>query len=317
MDMELPLRQVALESSPLVDRRCGGRAEPRRASHALPHRSGVGLRVPHLIEVADTRPQAAWFEIHPETFLANPHASELLTDLARDYPISVHTVGVSIGSAEGIDRLHLARVRDLIDRVDPILVSGHLAWSTHAGDYLNDLLPLPYDAEALQILTSHIHQVQDCLGRPFLVENPASYVGFAASTMSETEFLSELVHRTGCRLLCDVSNVYISGHNMGFDPHAYLDALPADAIGEIHLSGFVAEEAEENEGSEILIDTHSAAIPDPIWGLYVRAVRRFGRAPTLIEWDNELPALESLLVEARHADAVAGSLPEIEHAAAR
>src|SRR5437588_7068964 len=178
-------------------------AMTRNSDRSLPTKAGVGLRLPHLAEVVATRPPAAWFEIHPENFLANPHATELLLELASDYPISVHTVGVSIGSAGGVDRAHLKRVRALIDRVDPVLVSGHLAWSTHAGEYLNDLLPLPYDEETLDLLTSHIDEVQEALGRPYLLENPSSYVGFGASTMTEVEFLGELVSRTGCRLLCD------------------------------------------------------------------------------------------------------------------
>src|ERR671913_1876510 len=174
----------------------------------IPTGAGVGLRLPHLAEVMATHPSAAWLEIHPENFLANPHATELLAEVACLYPISVHTVGVSIGSANGIDHQHLRRVRGLIDLIDPVLVSGHLAWSTHEGEYLNDLLPLPYDEETLALLIRHVNEVQDGLGRPYLVENPSSYVGFGASTMNEVEFVCELVHRTGCRLLCDVSNVY-------------------------------------------------------------------------------------------------------------
>ncbi len=278
---------------------------PARPDRVTPRAAGVGLRLPHLAEVVATRPPAEWFEIHPENFLANPHASELLVDLARDYPISVHTVGVSIGSAEGIDRAHLRRVRALIDRIDPFLVSGHLAWSTHAGDYLNDLLPLPYDRDSLALLARHIDEVQDGLGRPYLVENPSSYVGFGASTMTEVEFLSELVHRTGCRLLCDVSNVYVSGHNLGFDPYRYIDDLPAGAIGELHLGGFMVEEDAGDPDENILIDTHSTLVAEPVWPLYAHAVRRFGEAPTLIEWDNDIPPLVTLLDEARRADEVA------------
>ncbi len=274
-------------------------------SHCISTRCGVGLRLPHLAEVVATRPPAPWFEIHPENFLANPHAAELLTTIARDYPISVHTVGVSIGSVGGIDRSHLKRVRALVDHIGPILVSGHLAWSTHAGEYLNDLLPLPYDDETLLLLARHIDEVQDGLGRPYLVENPSSYVGFGTSTMTEVEFLSELVHRTDCQLLCDVSNIYLSGHNMGFDPYAYVDGLPAEAIGELHLGGFIVEEDEGSPGAEILIDTHSARISEPVWDLYAHAVRRFGPRPTLIEWDNEIPPFATLIGEAARADAVA------------
>jgi uncharacterized protein (UPF0276 family) len=268
----------------------------------MPTASGVGLRLPHLTDVVATRPSAAWFEIHPENFLANAHAAELLIDIARDYPVSVHSVGVSIGSASGIDRPHLARVRALVDRIDPIFVSGHLAWSTHAGEYLNDLLPLPYTRETLRIVAAHVDEVQDALGREYLVENPSSYLGFSASTMTEVEFLSELVQRTGCRLLCDVSNIYLSAHNLGFDRDRYLAGLPADAIAELHLGGFTPEP--EEGGGEVLIDTHGSRIAEPVWAFYARALECFGRKPTLIEWDNDIPTLDIILAEAARADAV-------------
>lgn len=270
----------------------------------MPSRAGVGLRLPHLEEVAALRPAAAWLEIHPENFVANPHATELLLDLARDYPISVHTVGVSIGSAHGIDHVHLARVRELIDRINPILVSGHVAWSTHPGEYLNDLLPLPYDEETLAVLVRHVDEVQEALGRPYLVENPSSYVGFGRSTMNEAQFLTELVGRTGCRLLCDVSNVHLSAHNMGYDPRAYLDGLPAGAIDELHLGGFSIED-DAAPSSTVIVDTHGSAIDDAALDLYGYALRRFGWKPTLIEWDNDIPAFNTLLEQAGRVDAVA------------
>lgn len=273
--------------------------------HRVPNGAGIGLRLPHLAEVVATRPPTGWLEIHPENFLVNPHASELLVELSDLYPISVHTVGVSIGSASGIDRSHLKRVRALIDLIDPILVSGHLAWSTHDGDYLNDLLPLPYDDEALRLLAGHLHEVQDGLGRPYLLENPSSYVGFGASTMNEVEFLCELVHRTGCQLLCDVSNVHLSAHNMGYDAYRYIDGLPAEAIGELHLGGFTAEEDDANPGAQLLVDTHATVVAEPAWELYAYAIRRFGPKPTLIEWDNDIPPLPTLLGEAARADEVA------------
>jgi uncharacterized protein (UPF0276 family) len=274
----------------------------------MPTASGVGLRLPHLTDVVATRPSAAWFEIHPENFLANPHAAELLVDIARDYPISVHSVGVSIGSAGGIDRPHLARVRALVDRIDPIFVSGHLAWSTHAGEYLNDLLPLPYTRETLRIVSTHVDEVQDALGREYLVENPSSYVGFSTSTMTEVEFLSELVHRTRCRILCDVSNIYLSAHNLGFDADRYVAELPAEVIAELHLGGFAPEP--EQGGGEVLIDTHGSRIAEPVWAFYARALERFGRKPTLIEWDNDIPTLDVILAEAARADAVSQSTAE-------
>jgi uncharacterized protein len=270
----------------------------------IPTRAGVGLRLPHLAEVMASRSPAAWFEIHPENFLANPHATELLVRIADQYPISVHTVGVSIGSVGGIDRNHLRRVRELIDLVDPILVSGHLAWSTHQGEFLNDLLPLPYDDESLDLLARHIDEVQEGLRRPYLIENPSSYFGFGMSTMNEVEFLSTLARRTGCQLLCDVSNVYVSANNMGFDAFAYIDGLPADAIGELHLGGFTPEEDDGAPGGILLVDTHASAIAEPVWDLYAHAVGRFGAQPTLIEWDNDLPAFESLVAEAARADSI-------------
>lgn len=279
--------------------------------------SGVGLRLPHLLEMVATLPPTGWLEIHPENFLANPHAAELLTELCSHYPISFHTVGISVGSVCGVDRPHLKRLQSLIDRIHPNLVSGHLAWSTYGNDYLNDLLPIPYNQEALQVVTAHVNEVQDFLGRSYLIENPASYVGFRSSTMPETEFLAELVSRTGCELLCDVSNIVVSSHNMGYSPYRYIDDFPADAIGEIHLGGFTLEEDEATPGGELWIDTHAAAIAEPSWDLYAYALRRFGIKPTLIEWDNDIPSLTTLLEEATKADKVRNIRSEGHYAAAR
>jgi uncharacterized protein (UPF0276 family) len=270
-----------------------------------PRGAGVGLRLPHLADVVTTRPAAAWFEIHPENFLANPHARELLNDVARRYPISVHTVGISIGSSEGVDRMHLAALRSLVDELNPVLISGHLAWSTHHGAYLNDLLPLPYEEDTLTVVVDHLSEVQEALGRPYLIENPSSYVGFGTSTMTEAEFLSELVRRTGCSLLCDVSNVFLSAHNMGYDAYAFIDALPAHAIRELHLGGFTPEPDEARPGRDVLVDTHAARVDEPVWGLYAHAIRRFGPQPTLIEWDNDIPPFSALTTEAARADAIA------------
>jgi uncharacterized protein (UPF0276 family) len=278
-------------------------------------RTGIGLRLPHLAEVVATRPRTGWLEVHPENFLANPHATELLMDLAQDYPVSVHTVGVSIGSADGLDASHLERFAAFVEKIDPVLVSGHLAWSTAHGHYLNDLLPLPYTDETLDLVAEQLAQVQDRLGRSYLVENPSTYVGFAHSTMSEAEFLNELVSRTGCRLLCDVSNVFVSGHNMGYDPYAYIGQLPAAAIGELHLGGFTPEEDEATSGGMVLVDTHANGIADAVWPLYAHALERFGLSPTLIEWDNDIPELTRLISEARHADEVRSLVSEGRRAA--
>ena len=270
-----------------------------------PDRAGIGLRLPHLAEMVATRPRIAWLEIHPENFLANPHATELLEELTRDYPISVHSIAVSVGTAGGIDRRHLARVREFTTRIDPVLVSGHLAWSTHAGEYLNDLLPLPYTEETLRIVAAHVGEVQDTLGRQYFLENPSSYVAFSTSTMSEIEFLQEIVRRTGCGLLCDVSNVYLSARNMEYDAYAYIDQLAGGDVGELHLGGFTPEPDDARPGMELLVDTHAAPVADPAWELYAYTIGRFGPKPTLIEWDNDLPALATLLTEAARADATA------------
>ena len=276
--------------------------------------AGVGLRLPHLLEVATRAPSVDWLEIHPENFLANPHAAELLREIARHRPVAMHSVGLSVGSAEGVDRVHLERVRRFVAELDPPLVSGHLAWSTHRGIYLNDLLPLPYDEETLRVVSAHVHEVQDALGRRYVVENPASYVGFATSTMAEVQFLAELASVTGCGLLCDVSNVHLSAANMRYDAYAYINAFPADAVAEIHLGGFTPEADEAAPSGEVLIDTHAAPIAAPVWDLYAHALRRFGPRPTLIEWDNDLPAFARLVEEAGHAKRIAARVSsEVTH----
>jgi uncharacterized protein (UPF0276 family) len=280
----------------------------------VPLSAGIGLRLPHLAEVVATSPAIGWLEIHPENFLANPHATELLVELSRRYPISIHSVGISIGSADGVDPHHLQRLRALVDVIDPILVSGHLAWSSYHGTYLNDLLPLPYDDQSLRVVATHLEQVQDALGRPYLVENPSTYVAFSTSTMTELEFLNALVERTRCQLLCDVSNIYVSGHNMGYDPYRFIDGLPAAAIGEVHLGGFTAEDDEATAGATLLVDTHASTIAEPVWDLYAYAVRRMGARPTLIEWDSELPRLETLVAESVRADVVRTMTLEGSHA---
>jgi uncharacterized protein (UPF0276 family) len=289
----------------------GAAAAETGGSESDARRAGVGLRLPHLAEVAAGAPAASWLEVHPENFLANPHAHELLQDVARRHAISLHTVGLSVGSAAGLDRDHLARLRRLAAEIRPLLVSGHLAWSTHRGRYLNDLLPLPYNEEALRVVATHVDEVQQSLGRAYVLENPASYVGFADSTMTEAEFLAELVARTGCRLLCDVSNAYLSAANMGYDAYAYIDAFPAHAVVEFHLGGFTREADDATPGGEVLIDTHAASIASPVWELFAYAVRRFGARPTLIEWDNDIPPFSRLLAEAARADAVASAALDV------
>jgi uncharacterized protein (UPF0276 family) len=255
-----------------------------------------------------TRPPCGWLELHPENFLANPHATELLIELSAHYPISLHSVGISVGSAGGMDTAHLYRIRDLADRIDPVFVSGHLAWSTYGSEYFNDLLPLPYNRETLNLVVRHVQEVQETLSRPYLIENPASYVGFVASNMPETEFLAEVACRTRCRLLCDVSNVVVSAHNMGYDAYGYIDKFPTDAVHQLHLGGYTPEPDEATPDSQLLVDTHAAPIAEPSWDLYAYALRRFGPKPTLIEWDNALPALATLLNEASHAASIIHSV---------
>ncbi|MBI3512725.1 MAG: DUF692 domain-containing protein [Proteobacteria bacterium] len=269
-------------------------------------RAGIGLRAPHYAAVLADRPAVGWLEIHPENVLIGGSALATVEALRADYPISLHAVGLSLGSADGIDRRHLRRLGALVARLEPVLVSDHLSWSTMGGAFLNDLLPLPLTEESLALVSRHVDHVQEALRRPLLVENPSSYLAFTQSTLSEPEFLAALVARTGCRLLCDVNNVQVSAHNLGFDPVAYLKALPRDAVAEIHLAGHSRNRA---DGAEVLIDDHGSPVADPVWSLYRRALARFGHVPTLIEWDSNIPELPVLCAEAAKADRVARPAP--------
>lgn len=261
--------------------------------------AGIGLRLPHVVEIAVIRPELGFLEVHAENYMAETAALDRLLELRRDYPVSLHGVALSLGSAERLDRVHLSRFKALIDRVEPILVSEHLAWSAIDGAYLNDLLPLPYTEESLCLFCSHVEEAQEVVGR-LLIENPSSYLRYRHSCIPESEFLTEVARRTGCGILCDVNNIYVSARNFGFDPIAYLDALSVETIGEIHLAGHHAA-----EDVDILIDDHGSRVAKPVWELYAAALRRVGPVPTLIEWDTNLPALEILLDEARHAQELA------------
>ena len=261
---------------------------------------GVGLRLPHMAEIAATRPQIGFLEVHAENYMAETLALDRLLELRRDYPVSLHGVALSLGSAEALDRDHLARLKALIEQVEPVLVSEHLAWSAIGGVYLNDLLPLAYTEASLELFCRHVEEAQEGLGRRLLIENPSSYLRYRLSQIPEAEFMTEIARRTGCGILCDVNNIYVSAFNFGFDPIAYLQALPVEAIGEIHLAGHHAA-----EGVDILIDDHGSRVAEPVWQLYAAALRRFGPVLTLIEWDTNLPALDVLLEEARRAEEVA------------
>jgi hypothetical protein len=237
-----------------------------------------------------------------------------LEQTRRDYPLSLHGVALSLGSASAPERDHLRRIRALIDRFDPILVSEHLAWTTADGIYLNDLLPVPYDEATLATVAANVDAAQDALGRTLLIENPSSYLRFRRSTMTEPEFLAELVRRTGCGLLLDVNNIAVSAFNLDFSAHAYLDAIPASAVAQIHLAGHHVNDVGDRL---IRIDDHGSTVSDEVWALYADALARFGPVPTLVEWDSRLPALDVLVAEAARADAISAPPRRQSHGRAR
>jgi uncharacterized protein (UPF0276 family) len=258
-----------------------------------------------MAQIAAHRPPLAFLEVHAENYMAHPAALDRLLGLRRHYPLSLHGVALSLGSAEALDRGHLARFKALVGQLEPMLVSDHLAWSAAGGIYLNDLLPLPYTKESLDLFCNHVEEAQEALGRRLLIENPAPYLRYRHSSIPESGFLAEIARRTGCGILCDVNNLYVSARNFGFDPLAYLATLPREAIGEIHLAGHHAA-----EDVDILIDDHGSPVAEPVWALFIEAVRRFGPVPTLIEWDTNLPALGVLLDEARHAQELIDGLTD-------
>jgi hypothetical protein len=264
--------------------------------------AGIGLRSPHHADVLATRPPVGWLEVHAENFYAAGGAAPRLLGRVREHwPLSVHGVGLSLGGTDPLCRTHLDALRRLVREFEPALVSEHASWGSFDGVHYNGLLPLPYTEEALRHLAGRVAAVQDHLGRRILVENVTSYVQFADSTLQEGEFLAALVAESGCGLLLDVNNVYVSARNHGLDPLALLDALPAAAIGEIHVAGHARV---ERAGREILIDTHDAPVCAEVWDLYAAALARCGDVPTLVEWDADLPPLGTLLAEARRADEI-------------
>jgi uncharacterized protein (UPF0276 family) len=280
--------------------RMGGVAEAAASRPGLPARAGIGLRSPHVAEVLATRPALPWLEVHPENYLGGGPAVRALHAIRQEYPVSFHAVGLSVASADGVDRRHLDRIRRLVARFEPALVSEHLAWSQAGGAYLNHLLPLPYTEESLAAVCRNVDAVQTALGRRVLIENPSGYLRFADSTIPEAEFLGAIARRTGCGLLLDVNNVYVTARNLGLDPRAYVATLPAEAVGEIHLAGHSVKDA---DGRTLLIDDHGSPVDAAVWALYEHALRRLGALPTLVEWDTDLPPLDVLMGEARRADA--------------
>jgi uncharacterized protein (UPF0276 family) len=264
---------------------------------------GVGFKAEHFETIVETRPNLGFFEVHAENYMGAGGPPHRRLDAIRErYPLSLHGVGMSIGSPGPLDAAHLERLAAVARRFEPALVSEHLAWSTHEGAFFNDLLPLPYTGETLARVADHIDEVQNALRRPILLENPSTYVVFAESTFAETDFLREIARRAGCGLLLDVNNVFVGAANHGYDPYRYIADFPLDAVGEIHLAGY-AEESDD-AGLPLLIDAHNSPVHDPVWALYAEAISRLGAMPTLIEWDNDLPAWPALLGEARRAEGV-------------
>jgi uncharacterized protein (UPF0276 family) len=286
---------------------------PGACSHAclIPAKAGIGLRFQHHQAVLDTPPDVAWMEVHTENYMGGGSPVRYLDAIRRNVPISLHGVGLSLGTAEGLDQAHLERIRQVAERVEPGLMSEHIAWSVIGDAYLADLLPLPMTEETLDIVCRHVDQTQSYLKRRILVENPSTYVTFRHSAIPEWEFMTAVAQRTGCGILCDVNNIYVSAENHGWDASAYLAALPSAAIGEIHIAGHAVRELPD--GNTLRIDDHGSRVISEVWSLYHEALARFGAVPTLIEWDNNIPPLETLLQEARHADRLI-TVAEIEAA---
>jgi uncharacterized protein (UPF0276 family) len=275
----------------------------------LPASAGIGLRAAHHAEVLAKSPEVAWFEAHTENYFADGGGHvECLSRIRERYPLSLHGVGLSLGSTDPLNAPHLARLKRAVDRFAPALVSEHLSWSSVNGRFANDLLPLPYTEEALRHVSGRIAAAQDALGRQLLIENVSSYVTYRCSTLPEWEFLAAVAVESGCGILLDLNNIYVSAHNHGFACDDYLEGIPLGAVGEFHLAGHTRIEL---DGQPLLIDTHGSRVADAVWDLYRRALRRFGPLPTLIEWDTDIPGLEVLQAEAQHADALEAALHDL------
>jgi len=269
---------------------------------SIPARAGIGLRSVHHDALLAERPAVGWIEAHTENYFHEGGAAARALERARaNYPLSLHGVGLALGSAEGVDRTHLARVKRAIERFEPALVSEHACWGHSEGEYFNDLLPLPYTEEAVELLARQVGEAQDFLGRQLLIENVSAYVAFEHSRLNEWEFLGAVAARCGCALLLDVNNIYVSSMNLGADARAFIAGLPLNSVREIHLAGHARNGA-------ILIDDHGTKVCPEVWALYALAVARFGALPTLIEWDNDIPALATLVAEAAQADRIIGEL---------
>lgn len=267
---------------------------------SLPHKPGVGYKAQHFADILDNPGSVGWLEIHAENYMGmggRPLAQ--LRHLAEEFPISVHGVGLSIGGESPLDPEHLARLKHLVEWLNPTVFSEHLAWSTHDGSYFNDLLPLPYTKETLTRVADHIDQLQNTIGRQMMLENPSSYLKFAESTWSEPDFLREVAERSGCGLLLDVNNVFVSATNLEYDPRDYINEYPLDKVGEIHLGGH--DEDEDDHGKPLLIDSHGAEVVNPVWALLDHTLALSGPRPILIEWDTDVPEWPVLSAEADRA----------------
>lgn len=275
---------------------------------SLPNRPGVGYKPQHFSDIMNDPSPVEWLEIHAENYMGNggrPIAQ--LRALSEKFPISVHGVGLSIGGEKPLDPEHLTRLKHLITWLNPASFSEHLAWSTHDMGFMNDLLPLPYTEVTLARICDHIDQVQETVRRRMLLENPSNYLAFAESQIPEAEFLSEVAKRTGCGLLFDVNNVFISATNQQTDPYSYIDAFPLDLVGEIHLAGH--EEDSDDSGAPLLIDSHGREVAEPVWEMYAYTLLKGGAKPSLIEWDNDVPDWSVLAQEAERASAILAKVP--------
>jgi hypothetical protein len=268
---------------------------------SLPPRAGIGLRAPHFADFDAGRPDVAFLEVHTENYFHDGgHGPRRLDRLREDYPLSLHGVGLALGSVASLDAAHLQRVAAAVHRFEPAAVSEHACWGRTASEHFNDLLPLPFTSEAVQHLAARVRAVQDTLGRRILVENVSQYLRFRHSTLSEGDFLAALVAESGCGLLIDVNNLYVNSVNVGFDALATIESLPAGSVGEVHLAGHLRKDF---DGRPLLIDDHGSRVPEPVWALYARVLQKFGPLPTLIEWDTSVPPLAVLLEESARADA--------------
>lgn len=274
-----------------------------RVDAAIPARAGAGLKPEHIAEILETRADIGFFEVHAENYMGAggmPHRQ--LEDIRKDYPVSLHGVGLSIGGETALDKAHLQRLAELNKRYEPGLFSEHLAWSTHDTTYFNDLLPVPYDQATLDRVCDHIDEVQDVVGRRMLLENPSTYIAFERSTMSELDFLKAIARRTGCGLLLDVNNVHVSCTNHERSAENYLSEFPMAEVGEIHLGGHAPDM--DDAGRPLLIDAHDREVDEAVWALYEQVIAHVGPVPTLVEWDNDIPAWPVLLKEAQAADQI-------------